>query len=274
MLHFWSMYQSGYLGISPFTKGLQYDAGWCEFYFTPIENIDQWPTVNPLTQELSSEPTLKVGTSWKGPIKIANQQLGFKEQQQKSAAGVYYKIQVDGIYPGDGRSSRVNLGNMSYHQFVVVGKQRAGGMFVLVGAPDSGLDFNHEFNTGRGNPAAISYFIFSGDSLFKSQILPEFGGQSSTPMPGGGGGSVTPSPGDDVNVAEIIEFIAQPSITIPFTDARKVKFGLMPTIEVWFKEGLNYQLANIPIIVDAAPPGTTVFNIDFFGITDGFIVLK
>jgi len=268
------MYQSGYLGVSPFTKGLQYDAGWCEFYYTPIENIDQWPTVNPVTQELSAEPTLKVGTSWKGPIKIANQQLGFKEQQQKTPAGIFYKIQVDGIYPVDGRASRVNLSNMPYHQYVIVGKQRAGGMFVLLGAPDSGLDFNHEFNTGRGNTTAISEFAFAGDSLFKPQILPDFGGQSSTPMPGGGGSSGGSSSGEDVNVTEVIEFTAQPSITIPYTDARKIKFGAMPTIEVWFKEGVYYQLSNIPIIVDAKPPDVTVFTIDFFGITDGFIVLK
>ena len=217
---------------------------------------------------------MKVGASWKGPIKIANQQLGFKEQQQRSPAGIFYKVQIDGMYPGDGRASRVNLGNMAYHQFVIVGKQRAGGMFVLVGAPDCGLDFNHEFNTGRGNTTAISEFSFAGDLLFKSQILPDFGGQSSTPMPGGGGSPGGTSPGDNVNVTEIITFTAQPSISIPYNDARKAKFGEMPTIEVWFKEGTNYQLANVPIIVDAMPPDTTVFTIDFFGITVGFIVLK
>lgn len=269
------MYQSGYNGITAFTKGLQYDAGWCEFYYTPIENIDVWPTVNPTNQELTAEPTLKVGASWYGPIKVANQQLGYKEAQQKTAAGNFYKIQVDGIYPGDGRSSRANLSNMPYHQFVLVGKQRAGGMFILLGSPDSGFDFNQEFNTGRGNPSAITDFTFIGDSLFKPSILPSFGGQASTPMPGGGssgggGGSV----GEDVNVTEIIEFIAQPSISINYTAPRKAKFGAMPTIEVWFKNGLTYQLANIPITVDAAPPDTSIFTIDFFGITDGFIVLK
>ncbi len=282
------MYQSGYLGITSFTKGLQYDAGWCEFYYTPIESIDQWPSVNPVTQELSAETTLKVGASWKGPIRIANQQLGYKEQQQKSPAGVFYKVQVDGMYPGDGRASRVNLSNMAYHQYVLVGKQRAGGMFVLLGAPESGFDFTNEFNTGRGAPTAINEFIFSGDSLFKPQILASFGGQSSTPMPGGGGsgsgggsgGSGSggsgggSSSGSDINVAEIITFTAQPSISISYTDSRKAKFGAMPTIEVWFKNGYTYQLANIPITVDAAPPSTTVFTIDFFGITDGFIVLK
>lgn len=268
------MYQSGYLGVTAFTKGLQYDAGWCEFYYTPIENIDQWPIVNPETQELSAEPTLKVGASWKGPIRIANQQLGYKEQQQRSPAGISFRIQIDGMYPGDGRASRVNLSNMAYHQYVIVGKQRAGGMFVFVGAPDSGLDFNHEFNTGRGTTTALTDFIFSGDSLFKPQILPTFGSQASTPMPGGGGSSGGSSSGDNVNVTEIIEFTAQPSISIPYTEPRKAKFGSMPTIEVWFKSGLTYQLANVPIIVDAAPPDVTVFAIDFFGITDGFIVLK
>jgi hypothetical protein len=271
------MYQSGYKGITSFTKGLQYDAGWCEFYYTPIENIDQWPSVDPSTQELTAEPTLKVGATWYGPIKIANQQLGYKEQQQKSPAGVFYKIQVDGIYPGDGRASRVNLSNMPHHQFILVGKQRAGGMFVLLGAPDSGLDFGHEFNTGRGNTSAITEFIFSGDSLFKPSVLPSFGSQTSTPMPGGSGssgGSGGSTGGEDVNITEIITFTAQPSIVINYTSARRAKFGAMPTIEVWFKNGLTYQLANLPITADAAPPDTSTFSIDFFGITDGIIVLK
>mgnify|MGYP001605830582 CR=1 FL=1 len=71
------MLQSGYIGINAFTKGLIYDAGWCEFYFTPIENIESWPTVSPITQELDGEPILKSGSSWYGPINIANQQLGY-----------------------------------------------------------------------------------------------------------------------------------------------------------------------------------------------------
>lgn len=268
------MRQTGYTGITSFTKDLIYDAGWCEFYYTPIENIDQWPSVLPLTQELSGEPILKAGASWFGPILVANQQLGYKEDQQRTAAGIFYKIQVDGFYPGDGRASRVNISNMPFHRYALVGKQRAGGMFVLLGAPDSGYDFNHNFQTGRGNPAAITEFIFSGDALSKPMILPSFGSQTSTPMPGytppvggGGGGTYTPTP-------EIISFTAQPSISIAWNSARKLLFGSMPVIEVWFLQGLYYQLANIPITVDAPPPDTSVFNIDFGGITDGFIVIK
>jgi hypothetical protein len=273
------MLQSGYKGVSAFTKGLIYEAGWCEFYYTPIENIDIWPTLSPLTQELNGEPILKAGTSWYGPINIANQQLGYKESQEKSTAGVYYKIQLDGFYPGDGRASRVNLENMPYHRFVIVGKQRAGGIFLLIGSPDGGLDFSHNFLTGRGNTATISDFIFSGDLLNKAFVLPSFGSQTSTPMPGdtgGGSGGTggTGGTGDIPNNYEIITFTDQASMSIYWTDARKLLFGNMPIIEVWFFDGLYYQLANIPIKVDALPPSISVITIDFTGITSGFILIK
>lgn len=271
------MLQSGYTGITAFTKGLLYDAGWCEFYFTPVENIDQWPTVLPLTQELDGEPTLKVGTSWYGPIIIANPQLGFKETQEKAAAGIYYKAQIDGFYPGDGRASRINLENMPYHRYAIVGKQRAGGMFLLLGGADCGLDFNHNYSTGRGNNLALTEFSFSGELLNKAMVLPSFGSQTSTPMPGytppsggSGGGGSTPT----FNQTEIIEFTNQTSLTILWNSTRKAKFGSFPIIEVWFKDGLVYTLANIPITVDAAPPDTAMFSIDLTGSSDGFVVIK
>lgn len=267
------MQQTGYKGITSFSKGLNYDAGWREFFYTPIENIAVWPSILPDSQECNAEPQLAAGKSWYGPIKVANQQLGYKEEQQRSGAGIYYRVQVEGIYPGDGRSARVNLENMPHHKYVIIGKQRAGGLYLLLGAPDCGLDFNHSFYTGKATVSAGNEFTFSAAILNKPLILPSFGSGTTTPMPG-----ATPPPsgevGDGSNQTEYIEFSNTNTLTIPWTNARKQIFGIMPTIEVWFNDSTHWSLANVPIRCDQAPPSTTLFTIDLTGITDGFVVLK
>ena len=267
------MQQTGYKGITALSDGLIYDAGWCEFYYTPIENIAAWPYILSTSQEGNNEPQLLPGKTWFGPIRVANQQLGFREEQQESPAGHFYRTRVEGFHPGDGRQSRVNLENMPYHKYVIVGKQRAGGLFILLGSEDCGLSFSHNFSTGLDQVASGSKFLFSANMQNKAVILPSFGGQPSSPSPG----AVDPpagEPGDASNQTELITFNNQNSLVIPWTADRKQLFGIMPTIEVWFDDGDRQSLANIPIICDFAPPDTTVFTIDLTGITNGFVVIK
>lgn len=266
--------QTGYVGLNTLYYGLRYDGGFVEWYYIPKEKIAFWPSLKN-NQELNGEPVLVLGASWHGPIKVPQSTVGFSETLDRNAAGPFYKILVEGIQFGEGRENRVILENMPYHEFIIVGKLRAGGFWVMIGNEESGLQFDHKTDNGKGYfNTSKNEIAFVGESIHKALILPSFESQDKTPMPGASEGSGESSNVDCMNITEIIPFTDQTSISIPFTDVRKTKFGAMPTFEVWFREGLAYQLANIPIIVDAHPPDTTVFTIDFFGITSGFIVLK
>lgn len=264
------MYQTGYLGVKAFSTGIGYSGGFCKWYFMPKEYIATWPDIDPLTQYLKTEPTLVEGASWFGPIKIPNNQLGFQETLAISAAGNYYKHKVNGFYPGDSGNSRVNLENMPYHEWIIVGKQRAGGLYLILGDKERGLDFTTDYTTGPGpKKAAGTDFIFQTESLNRGLILPTFLGDNVTPPDDGsgdGGGGSTTSNANDV---EIIPFTDEESIDIDWNTTRIDRFGVFPEIQVW----VGRVLVSVPISCDADAPDQTIFTVSLPGIP-GWIVLK
>lgn len=273
------MRQTGYLPIAPFSKRLSFNAGFCQWWYTPWQNIAVWPTIDPLTQYLSAEPTLVNGATWLGPIKVPNSLLGFQELPQSDKAGIYYKQSVSGIYPGDSGSSRVNLENMPYNQFAVVGKMRAGGLFLLLGNEEYGLTFSHKYDSDKGAAATSgSDFSFSYESLYKGAVLETFLGMNVTPppdgSPGNGGG---PGNGDGANKTRVIYFYNASIMYIPWDVAIQGDLGAFPLIEVWIDDtttGGQRALANVPIYVDAFPPDTTLITVELTGVCSGIIILK
>jgi hypothetical protein len=271
------MYQTGYLGVKAFSTGIGYSGGFCKWYFMPKEYIATWPDIDPLTQYLKTEPTLIEGASWFGPIKIPNNQLGFQETLATSAAGNYYKQKVNGFYPGDSGNSRVNLENMPYHEWIIVGKQRAGGLYLILGDKERGLDFTTDYTTGPGaKKAAGTDFIFQTESLNRGLILPTFLGDNVTPPDdgsgdGGGGGGTT----GGANETGIYRFYAADATkTIEWTPELAAQFGEFPEIQTWAKnEAGILTVANIPINVDDFPPDQTQFSFFLPGV-DGLIVFK
>jgi hypothetical protein len=268
--------QTGYSGINTFYSGLQYDGGFVEWYYIPKEKIAVWPSLKN-NQELDAEPQLVGGATWYGPVKVPQSTVGFIETQERSSAGPFYKIAVEGIQPGEGRENRIILENMPYYEFIVVGKLRAGGFWVMIGNKESGLQFDHKSDNGKGFfNAAKNEFSFIGEAIHKALILPSFILQPSTPSPdapdvdpgGGGSGDTT------TNSTETIEFNNTDSVVIPWTNERKASFGIFPLIQVWFDDGLKFSIANVPIICDQAPPLTTSFTIDLTGVGSGFIQIK
>lgn len=232
------------------------------------------PPIDPLTQYLSGEPTLAEGKTWKGPIIVPNDQLGFQEQMQRNRAGIYYKQKVTGFYPGDGAASRINIENMPYSQYIIVGKVRAGGFFMVLGGRTNALDFATDFNQGTHSDAAGHDFSFIGESVNKGLVLMSFSGMPATPPPdwegsGGSGGS-----GTDKNQTEIITFTDAETVEIDWNSTRINKFGSFPLIEVWFLTDGVLQLANTPITCDAIPPDTTLITVNNAGPATGFVVIK
>src|SRR4051812_25162894 len=126
------MFQTGYKGIQGFSTRLPYDGGFCKWYFTPKENISLFPEIDPATQFLSAEPVLIDGATW-FIAKVPNNQLGFEEDLQQGKGGIFYKQKVSGFHVGDSGTSRVNLENMPHHEFVIVGKLRAAGLYLIIG---------------------------------------------------------------------------------------------------------------------------------------------
>jgi hypothetical protein len=266
------MRQTGYIGVTTLSYGLPFRGGFCEWWYTKREDILAFPVVDPNTQYLVGEPTLKTGKFWFGPVLVPDDQLGFEEPMQRTSAGFFYKQKVSGFYPGDDIFSRENISNMPFHEYVVIGRVRAGGFFLVLGTDKLGMQFDEDYATGNGAiGTAGSHFAFTRASIDKGQVLLAFSESPEIAPPG-----ILPNDGTgediDFNDAEVITFTAAEAtkqIDWSIGGTRRARFGLYPEIQVWTAEGRIIPTIN----VDAAYPDTTLFTVGLPGI-DGWIVLK
>lgn len=268
------MYQTGYKGVTTLSAGLPFNGGFCKWWYAKREDILAWPAIDPLTQFLSAEPSLKPGCTWYGPVKVPDGSLGFEEPTKRSGAGIYYQQKVSGFHPGDDAFSRNNIANMQYHEFVVVGLKRAGGFFLVLGHKDKGFLFNHDYSSGKGRKStAGSDIAFTLQSINNGLVLESFSMSPATPPPSYF--TATGTVVGDANASEIIPFTdADATVDIIWNSVRRAAFGDMPLIEVWqINPGGDATLFNTTISVDAAPPANTSFTVYLPGIA-GFVVIK
>jgi hypothetical protein len=270
------MFQSSFTGLKPLQRNTSYMGGFCRFYYIPVERVVTFPRVNAANQQLLDEPTLVAGTAWFGPITVPKDALGFTEGMERTKAGPYYKYKLEGTHIGDSVESRVNIENMVHHRYLVVGKVRAGGFYMLIGTVDSPCSFDPDFETGTGPGATSkSKIVFSTDHISKAYILPSFNADA---LAAGDGSNGNGGNGNMANQREIIAFGANVgAVNIPWTPTRNGKFGSMPLVEVWFDDGVKpYISPNFggAIECDHQPPAMTELNVKL-GLANlpGFIVL-
>lgn len=268
------MYQTSYTGIVPLQRNYVYDGGFCLFWYIPVEDIDTFPRVSSLSQQLVDEPTLKAGKSWFGPIRVPRDKIGYGEELKRTVAGHYYETKVEGIHIGDTPDSRVNLENMPFHRYLVIGKVRAGGYYHIIGTDNSPCIFNTAFKSGNGpadtSQTAIQFVV---DIINKALILPSFNADAIGPGVGGGGGG---GDSDMANQKEIIPFDEQATIAIPWTDTRRGRFGSFPEIEVYIQEEGEVPIKSMggSIEADQPPPAFTELTVKLGGNPSGFIVIS
>jgi hypothetical protein len=270
------MQQTAYTGINNLYSKLPYIGGLCKFWFIPIQDVESIPLINPVNSYLLAEPVLKATKTWFGPVPIPDRQLGYTETQENTAAGPSYKLKIAGNHYGDAPQSRVNIENITYGKYLVVGKQRAGGFYLLFGTTDSPLNFDNEFTAGQNgaNDTAFTKIAFTGSSINKALVIPSFLGDASGLIypggPGGGGGTV------HTNETEIIYFTSQTNVSFTYTTARRNRFGDFPCVECWIIDPSGtHSLSMAQPYIDGPPPSsfTTMFY-EFGGPQTGFIVLK
>lgn len=269
------MYPTPYLPLQSLGKAPEfYNGGFCRWWYTPIENIASFPAIDPTNQRLAGEPILHDGKTWYGPVNVSDKYLGWKETQERSPAGIYFKEKVQGLVTGIESGSHVNLWNMAGHQYCIIGKLRAGGFYIILGNNEVGLDFDHETHSGEGaggNPG--SEFAFTGEQSFKTLVVSSFAGDNSLPPLSGEPPVIG---GDDGGCCEpeIIPFTDKGQILIAYTSARRERFGAFPSIDVWSDQGEGLELTPAQILVDAPAPNQTLFTIRISSGLDGFVRLS
>ena len=270
------MHQTGYRGIFNLSTSKHFYPGFCKLWFTAIENIDVWPAVDPQSQFLFTEPTLKPNTTWYGPVNLPDKQLGLGEKLQQTAAGPIYKQALECFLPGDDGYTRINIHNIPHHEYVFIGLVRAGGYFLVFGNNHDGLSLSDADFQNAGT-AAGRKLSFTRDAIDPAQPLLTFSQYAIANPPGwilpGSGGSGGGNGGVD---PLIISFNEEPTINIPWTDELRNTYGSFPVIQVWLNAESGPRLFTAVIETDQQAPDQTYFTVYTPGEpgTSGFIIVK
>lgn len=251
------MHSSEYANIQTIGRSYApYIGGICKWWYVPIEDIDSIPAIDPISQKLISEPVLKAGKSWYGPVSVPDKQLGWSDQSARSAAGLYFKNKIVGFIPGHDILNHINQSNLSKHQYCVVSMLRAGAFFIVLGDNENGMDLEQDTNGGIGsNDTPGTKIVFSIDSKDKALALDEFQGLHSIPPPVFG-----------INITqadmEIIDFNPSGDTEIEWNAGMIARFGAYPTIELWPKDDVsgNYYKGNMAIDAVGAPPTSFIIR--------------
>ncbi len=252
------MFNTAYKPLQSIGKSLApYVGGICSWWYVPIQYLDGFPAVDTLTQMLLSEPALKAGKNWYGPVNIVNKELGYIQVQTKTAAGPLWKRKVTGFLQGNDSASHINMSNLAYHQLCIVAKLRAGGFFIIIGNNEAGLSLVNEFDTGNGQmDTPGSKLSFVDEAKHSAMVLPSFDGIDSQPPPGGETITIT--------VHDMEEFYMSllGDTAIEWTSDLQTRFGNFPTIECWADDGADsYYRANFAIDwATAASPKTFIIR--------------
>jgi hypothetical protein len=121
--------------------------GLCWVVFAKWEDVQQWPDVDPLTGLCNTSIMLKAGCTWY-ELKLPDRDRKFKENLQKSSAGPFWKMQVQGYVAGNNSVHTLSAAAMPFHQYVVMAADRDG-QIRFIGNSDSGAEVVIDYSSGE-----------------------------------------------------------------------------------------------------------------------------
>jgi hypothetical protein len=123
-----------------------YPGGLCEAFFTPIENVFEWPVIDPVTGIVSGDIVLKPG-SVLYTAQLNPQTQGFDEKTQESNAGRFHPMEIKATLPGNSVATILTLATLIFHRHLVVFEERDG-LYRFLGDEDSGAELEYDYTSG------------------------------------------------------------------------------------------------------------------------------
>lgn len=149
--------------------------GICKWYYTTIDNLASFPAIDPISQMLTGQPTLKNGAMWFGPINIPTHKVGWRQTLDKTKPGTSYKHLVEGFIAGLDSNTQINLDNHAHYEICIVAKLRSGGHYIVLGNMETGCRLDDDTNTGTGPVETPGTKMqFNWESIDKAPTLPAF----------------------------------------------------------------------------------------------------
>jgi hypothetical protein len=163
-------YGNIYTSIGSLTRPVVKNSGLCLIQFCKWEDVSQWPSIDPNTGICNTPIQLVPGANWNIFFAPDNDRA-FTEQQQDSAPGSYYRVQVTGYIPGNDQATLQKIAPMPYHQYAMIVKDRDG-LLRLIGDRDSGAEFVSNYTSGNQSSIRRRSITFSWETVNPCPVYP------------------------------------------------------------------------------------------------------
>lgn len=123
--------------------------GLCTITFFLWEDVEEWPELDPATDTIITELTMKAGKS-QYTISSVESDRFFKEEMRRGNSGPYNDIQVNTKTGGNTTTHILLLKRYQHHQFGLILTDRNGEKR-LIGDADSGAVLSFDYGSGDWN---------------------------------------------------------------------------------------------------------------------------
>lgn len=124
--------------------------GACSISCFPIQDVLEWPEIDPLTGFLKTAVTMKPGKSIY-QVQSVDKGRSFKEELKYDAAGPFMEMDITGILAGHNSANILSLAAAQFYQWGLIINDRNGN-YRLIGNKDSGARLLYTYD--MGDPAS------------------------------------------------------------------------------------------------------------------------
>jgi hypothetical protein len=162
------MYQNIFLPVQHIRRPEIKPGGYCWLVYTPIENIENWPQIDPATNLAATPITLKAGKTWY-EAKVVDKNRFFNEGMRVDEKGHFWEQSITGYIGGNNSNQTLNAAALPFHQYVIMLQDRDG-QVRLIGSEDSGATIIEDYSSGDDDASRRWNYRFGWQHVNPSTI--------------------------------------------------------------------------------------------------------
>ena len=127
----------------------------CQVLGVPVEWIMSFPSVDPLTQRMTTDITLLGGKSWI-PFLVASTGKSVDEESKSLNGSNYWEHKLSGNFYWQNADQHIQFNNMVLHRWVFLVKEGGTGLIYIIGKPSAGATVSINYSNKSGTVTSLT----------------------------------------------------------------------------------------------------------------------